>query len=105
MGIGLLGVIKTAAMNIPWAKVAQNTPLLVDMLGKAKAQIKQHDATQKNLEDQLKSLHDENAKLAATLLQLSNNVQSLTSRVSLLTKLTVFSLLLAISASVLWMLK
>lgn len=105
MGIGLLGVIKTAAMNIPWAKVAQNTPLLVDMLGKAKAQIKQHDASQKNLEDQLKSLHEENAKLAATVLQMSTTVQLLTSRVSLLTKLTFMSLLLSSCTVVLWMLK
>ena len=104
MGIGLLGVIKTAAMHIPWAKVAQNTPLLVDMIGKAKAQIKQHDASQRNLEDQLKSLNDENAKLAATVLQMSNTVQLLTSRISFLTKLTAISLLLAISSVVLWML-
>lgn len=105
MGIGLLGIIKTAAEKIPWAKVAQNTPLVVDLLGKAKAQIRQHDASQRNLEEQVKSLHDENARLAAALLQLSDRLQLVTSRVSTLLKVSVVSLLFALSALVLWMLK
>ena len=106
MGVALFwGLLKTAATNIPWTKVAENAPLLVDALGKAKARIRLNESSQKNLEEHLKSLQDENARLAADLLQLSKKVQLLTSRVALLSKITGFSLLCAVAALVLWMLK
>ena len=106
VGVALFwGLLKTAATNIPWTKVAENAPLLVDALGKAKARIRLNESSQKNLEEHLKSLQDENARLAADLLQLSKKVQLLTSRVALLSKITGFSLLCAVAALVLWMLK
>jgi hypothetical protein len=105
VGIGIWSIIATAAANIPWTKVVQSTPLLVDVFGQAKAKLKMNEASQRNVEDQLKMLHEENARLAATLSQLSVKVQLLNSRVATLTKLTVISLLCAISASVLWILK
>ena len=106
MGLGpLVGIIKAAAANIPWAKVAQSTPLIVDVLGKAKAKLKLQEATQKELEERLKAVQDENARLTTALLHMSDKVQKLNSRVSLLTVISGISLLCAISALVLWMLK
>lgn len=105
MGIGLLGFIKAAAANIPWTKVAQSTPVLVDMLGMARAKLKLQETSQKNLGDQLKLLQEENARLVTDLQRMSGKLQLVTSRVSILTKLTAVSLLLALSSLVLWMLK
>ena len=105
MGIGIWSIIATAAANIPWTKVVQSTPLLVDVFGQAKAKLKMNEASQRNIEDQLKMLHEENARLGATLLQMSEQVQLLNSRVATLTKLTVISLLCALSAAVFLMLK
>ena len=106
MGVALFwGLLKTAATYIPWTKVAENAPLLVDVLGKAKARIRLNESSQKNIEGHLKSLQDENARLATDLLKLTKKLQLLTSRVALLTKITGFSLLCAVSAVVFWMLK
>lgn len=106
VGVALFwGLLKTAAANIPWTKVAENTPLLVDVLGKAKARIRLNENSQKNLEEHLKSLQDENARLTTDLLQLSKKLQLLSSRVALLSKITGISLFCAVSALVLWMLK
>lgn len=103
MGIGpLLGLLKTAATNIPWAKVAQNTPLVVDAFGKAKARLQQNEALQKDLEHHLKALHEENARLTSAVLQLSDKLQLVTSRVSLLSKISAVSLLLATASLALW---
>jgi hypothetical protein len=101
----LWGLIRTAAANIPWARVAQNTPVLVDMLGKAKARIRQQEASQRDIDDQLKQMQDENARLSASLLQLSGKVQLLTSRVAMLTTIAVFALLCAVAALVLRLVK
>jgi hypothetical protein len=105
VGIGLWAILSAAATNIPWTKVAQNTPLLVDLLGKAKTRMRLHDASQKNLADEVRLLQDENARLDAALLQLSEKLVKLTSRVALLQKTAVVSLLLGVSAVVLWLLK
>ena len=106
MGIGPFWIfVKAAAANIPWARVAQSTPLLVDVLGKAKAKIMQQETSQRNLEERLKGLQDENARLTTALLQMSDKLQLVSSRLSLLTAVSGISLLCAISALVLWMLR
>jgi septal ring factor EnvC (AmiA/AmiB activator) len=106
VGIGpLLNLIKTAAVNIPWSRVAQNTPLIVDMLGKAKAKIRQSESINRDFEDQLKLLQDENARLSTSLLQATDKIQRLTARVSMLAKVSGFSLLLALAALILGIVK
>ena len=102
MGIAFWSLIKTAATNIPWTRVAESTPLIVDMLGKAKIRIKQNEAAQKSLEDQLTLLLKENARQATDLKRMSDKIQVLTSRVSRLTTLTGISLLAAVAALMLW---
>jgi hypothetical protein len=103
--LGLWGLLSTAAMKIPWTRVAQSAPMLVDMIGKARTNMRMQEASAKNLDVQLKQLQDENAMLTSALLQVSDKLQLLTSRVSTLTKITGLSLLLAASALVLWLLK
>jgi hypothetical protein len=106
VGIGpLWGLIRTAAANIPWTKVAQNTPLLVDMLGKAKAKIRQQEVSQRNIDEQLRLLQEENARLSTDLQQTSLRLRLLTSRVATLSAVSVISLLCSLAALVLWLLK
>lgn len=105
MGLGLLGFIRAVAANVPWTKVAQSTPVFVDMLGMARAKLKLQESSQKNLGDQMKLLQEQNTRLATELQRVSDQLQRVTSRVSLLTKLTAVALLSTVSSLVLWMLK
>ena len=97
--------VRAAAANIPWTKVAQSTPLIADMLGSAKAKLQRYETSQKNIDEHLKQLQDENARLATALQQMSDKLQALTSRVFLLTTLTCLCLVCAVLGLVLWMLK
>jgi hypothetical protein len=103
MGVGfVLQILRTAATRIPWTKVAQNTPLFVEMVGKAKDRMNAHAKIQ---DDQLKLLQDENARLAKSLLQVSDQLQKVSSRVSLLTVIAAASLLIAVSSLVVCLVK
>ena len=98
--MGLLGLLKTAASNIPWSRVVQSTPLLVETLGRARERLRQNDASQRDLEEHLKLLQEENAKLTTAVLHLSQNLQSLSSRVTLMTTVSAVSLILALASMI-----
>ncbi|HEY5513985.1 MAG TPA: hypothetical protein VIK40_10120 [Geomonas sp.] len=97
MGIALVfQIIKRIATKIPWTQVAQNAPLIADMVGKAKDKL--NASARKIQDDQIQLLQEENARLAKSLLQMSDQLQNISSRVYLLTVITAVSLLIAISS-------
>jgi hypothetical protein len=106
VGIGLIwSVLKTAATKIPWLQVVENAPLVVDALGRVKSKVRQNEASLKNCDDHLKLLQVENARLAVELQQVSVKLQLLTARVSRLTKVAGVSLLCAVAALILWIVR
>jgi len=106
VGISLVwSVLKAAATRIPWLQVVENAPLVVDALGRVKTKVRLNEASLKNCDDHLKLLQLENARLAVELQQMSVKLQLLTARVSRLTKVAGVSLLCAVSALILWILR
>jgi hypothetical protein len=106
VGIGLIwSVLKTAATKIPWLQVVENAPLVVDALGRVTSKARQNEASIKNCDDHLKVLQLENARLAVELQQMSVKLQLLSARVSRLTKIAGVSLLCAVSALILWIVR
>src|ERR1035437_3016499 len=94
------GIINTVATRIPWSKLAQNAPLFVEIIGRAKDRL--NAPAQKIHDDQLKLMQEENARLKKDLLAMSNQLQKLTSRVFTLKVITAVSLLIAASSLVIW---
>lgn len=98
MAIGIWSVLTAAATKIPWTRVVQSAPVVVEVLDRVKARVRLNEAAQKNLDEQLKCLAEENARLLEELKQASLKLQKLTARVSFLTKLTLVSFLCAVAA-------
>ncbi|HJV65331.1 MAG TPA: hypothetical protein VJ550_06355 [Geomonas sp.] len=96
-------IIKAAATNVPWGRMVQNAPAVVDLVERVKERLlagAQHD-----LHDELQALREENVKLADTLLQTTARVEELgkalevmVARQKMLAVVAVVSLLLAISS-------
>lgn len=106
MGIGMVwGVLRQAAIRIPWSKVVQNAPLVVDVLDRMKAKVKLNEAAQRSLDDQLKTLTEENIRLSSEVLQVSLRLQQLTARVSVLSRLCLLAIVFSIATLVLWLAK
>ncbi|HJV34595.1 hypothetical protein [Geomonas sp.] len=103
-------IIKTAATNVPWARMVQNAPAVVDLVERVKEHFiagGQHSAY-----EELAALREENLRLADALQQTAGRVEQLTkalevvvARQKMLTVATVVSLLLAISSLVVWLVK
>ena len=103
-------IVKTAATAIPWGRVVENAPAVVDLVGRAKDRLRASPA--QGLEAQLRSLQEENLKLADTLLKTSDHLEELTkalevvaARQKMLTTATFVSLLIGISSLALWIIR
>ena len=103
-GTGVVwGIVKTAATHIPWGRVLENVPAVVDLMGRAKERLK--PSQQNDLEGPVRLLQEENLKLTKALVETSAQLQEtgkvlivLAARQKMLIIATVLSLLLAISA-------
>jgi hypothetical protein len=106
-GIGVVwGMVKTAATKIPWGRVLQNAPAVVDLIGRAKESLQ---VPHSDLEERLGLIQEQNLKLEQTLLQTAEHLQELTktlevmaARQRLLSIGIVVSLLIAVSSLSLW---
>ena len=109
--IGLIwGIAKTVATKIPWGRVVEHAPVMVDLVGRAKDRLR--GSSGGDLEERLIAIHDENLKLEKTLQETSRHLQELTNTLKVLSarqaKLSIatgISLLLAISSLLLWAMK
>jgi hypothetical protein len=110
-GIGVIwGVVRTVATKIPWGRVIENVPAVVDLVERAKDKFSA--STQNDLEEKLILLRDENLKLEKALLEISDNQQELANSLKVvlarqkkLAIATVVSLLIATSSLILWVIK
>ena len=103
------GIVKTAATKIPWARVAENVPAVVDMIGRARERFRVPVSSADDLEERLRLLQDENLKLGKLLLQTTDHLQEIAkslevvaARQKMLVIGTVASLLIAVSSLALW---
>ena len=109
-GIGVIwGIAKTAATKVPWGRVVENVPAVVDFIGRAKERFNVPASSQKDFEQRLRLLQDENVKLGKALLQTSDHLREvskslevLAARQKMLVIATAASLLIAISSLILW---
>ncbi len=106
MGI-IWGIVKVAATKIPWGRVVENAPAVVDLVGRAKERLMA--STQDDLAERLKAIHEENQKLETLLLKTTDHLQTLektltvvSARQKMLSIVTGLSLLIAISSLLLW---
>ena len=103
-GIGVVWkVVKTAATKIPWGQVLENAPMVVDMVGRARAHLTA--MPHQDFQGQLKAMHEENLRLAQSLQQttdrlqeVSETLQVLEAREKVLVVGTAVSLLIAIAS-------
>lgn len=103
-GIGSIwGIAKIAATKIPWGKVMDNVPAVVELV---KDRLRAHaSAPGGDLDERIRSLQDENLKLEKALLQTSDHLQEaiktlkvVSARQKTLTMTTVLALLIAVSS-------
>ena len=110
-GMGVVwGIVKTAATQIPWGRVLEKVPVAVDLMGRARERFK--PAAQRDLEGPFRLLQEENLKLTKALVETSVQLQQigkvlgvLAARQKMLAIATVLSLMLAVSALTLVLLK
>jgi hypothetical protein len=109
-GMGIWGIVKIVATRIPWGKVVENVPAVVDLVERAKGRFKV--SSPNDLEERLRLIQEENVKLERTLLETAAHLQQLTNSVKVLSArqrtwsiATAVSLLIAISSLVLWVVK
>ena len=67
------GIAKIAATKIPWGRVMENIPAVVDLAGRAKGKFT--GASHGAVEDRLRLLHEENRRLEKALLENSGHLQ------------------------------
>lgn len=102
-------VIKLAATQIPWGRVIENIPAVVDMVNRAKARIRGGGAgpgsEQGSVEERLRVVEEENLRLGKALLEASETLQQqakalevLAARQKMLIFLAVLALLTAAAA-------
>lgn len=107
MGIGSIwGIAKVAATKIPWGKVMENMPAVVELVGRAKDRFKAHAFPPGgDVDERIRLLQDENVKLEKALLQTSDHLQEaiktlkvVSARQKTLAIATVAALLIALSS-------
>ncbi len=69
------GIAKVAATKIPWSRVMENMPAVVDMANRAKGRFMGQGAPRGDLETRLRFLEEENRKLDRALLETSGHLQ------------------------------
>jgi len=106
----ILGVLKIAATKIPWSRVMENLPAVVDMVGRAKARLRVPASAPGTLEERLRSMEEENLRLGKALLQSTETLQQVAkslevvaARQKMLAIVTAVSLLTAIWSLCLWL--
>lgn len=105
MNIGTIwGIAKVAATRIPWGRVMENIPAVVDLAERAKGRFRGHGG---DIEARLRLLQEENRKLEQALLETSGHLQQtirtlkvVVARQKMLMTATAVSLLVAIAALV-----
>lgn len=107
-GIGVIwGIVRVAATRIPWLKVVENAPAVVDLVARAKDRL--YASSQDDLVERLNLIHEENLKLEKVLIktadhlqELENTLKTVVARQKSLVVATVASLLIAASSLLLW---
>ncbi|WP_129125320.1 hypothetical protein [Geomonas oryzae] len=104
--MSIWSVAKIAATKIPWGRVFENLPVVVEMANRAKGRFMGEGAAS-DLEARLQQLHEENRRLEKALLETSGHLQLavktlkvVMARQKVLMGATAVSLLVAIAALV-----
>ena len=99
-------VAKIAATKIPWGRVFENLPVVVEMANRAKGRFMGESAPS-DLEARVQQLHEENRRLEKALLETSGHLQLavktlkvVLARQKVLMAVTALSLVVAIAALV-----
>jgi hypothetical protein len=104
------GVIKLVATRVPWGRVVENAPAVVDLVARAKDRLK--GASQGELEEQLALIHQQNLMLEKTLSATADHLEELSKKLEAVSRkqkklaiITVLSLMIAMLSVVLWSIK
>lgn len=102
-------LLKTAAGNIPWGRMVQNAPAVVDLVERVRERLA---AGPHGVHEELEAIREENIKLADSLLQTSAQVEDLRkalevviARQKMVAGIAVVSLLAALISLVGWLVK
>ena len=68
-------IVRIAATKIPWGKVMENVPAVVDMVGRAKGRFMASPSAQIGQDERLRLLQEENLKLKKALVETSDHLQ------------------------------
>ncbi|TSK07110.1 MAG: hypothetical protein FPO08_10855 [Geobacter sp.] len=106
--MSIWSVAKIAATKIPWGRVFENLPVVVEMANRAKGRFMGEGAgAASELEARVQQLHEENRKLEKALLETSGHLQLavktlkvVLARQKVLMAATAVSLVVAIAALV-----
>jgi hypothetical protein len=101
-------IVRTAATKIPWGRIVENAPVVVDLVERVKDHLK--SPQQNDIYKELKLNREEHLKMADSLLQATTEVQQLkaalevvAARQKMLMIATGISLLVALSALIGWL--
>ena len=68
-------IVRIAATKIPWGRVMENVPAVVDMVGRAKGRFMAPASAQFGQDERLRLLQEENLKLKKALVETSDHLQ------------------------------
>ena len=108
--MSIWGVVRIAATKVPWGRVMENVPALMDMVQRAKGRLREQPAARGSADERLRALEEENLKLgkalvqsSETIKQLAKTVEVVTARQKMLMTATVISFLMALTSLLLWL--
>lgn len=68
-------IVRIAATKIPWGRVMENVPAVVDMVGRAKGRFMASPPAQIGQDERLRMLQEENLKLKKAIVETSDQLQ------------------------------
>jgi len=68
-------IVRIAATKIPWGRVMENVPAVVDMVGRAKGRFMASSSAQIGQDERLRLLQEENLKLKKAIVETSDHLQ------------------------------
>lgn len=102
-------IVRIAATKIPWGRVMENVPAVVDMVGRAKGRLMGSPPAQIGQDERLRLLMEENLKLKKAIVETSDQLQQVAktlevvaARQKMLMIVTAVAFLAAVWSLLLW---
>jgi hypothetical protein len=96
-------VIRLAATRIPWGRVIENIPAVVDMVNRAKGRLKASASAQGPVDERMRVVEEESLRLGKALLETEERLQELAKALEVLAarqKMLIFLAMVSLATAI-----